>query len=368
MTRFLLTTIVFAIGSPFAVGEDARVAKLRKTFEDEVKELKGKLAEAKDPEDKQKYQFDIKEKHAFAASDALDLAMENKRDQVGLEAAVLALELLGKMQITRDDFDKASNLILENHIESPKIAPALAHMVEAGPKGMAFLRSVGEKAINKEVQGLAFYHTALALDVEATNREAGGAPETATRLRSEAVELLGKAVKLAPDAKIGEGPLSKAAATEMVAMKIGVGNPVPDVEGVDADGKKVKLSSYKGKVVLFDFWATWCGPCVAMIPHERELVEKLKGKPFALVGVNVDEEKSDFTGFLKGDKMPWDHWWDGSKGPLAKTFKVRAYPTLYLIDAKGIVRKKWIGSPGNEVLDKSVEELVAEAEKAKGKK
>ena len=50
---------------------------------------------------------------------------------------------------------------------------------------------------------------------------------------------------------------------------------------------------------------------------------------------------------------------------MAKTFKVRAYPTLYLIDAKGIIRKKWVGSPGNEVLDKAVEELVAEAEKAK---
>ena len=215
---------------------------------------------------------------------------------------MFALELLGKMQITRDDFDKAANLILENHVESPKIGPALAHMVEAGPKGLAFLRTVSEKATNKEVQGLAFFHTALALDSEASNRDANGAPETATRLRTEAVELLDKAVKLAPNAKVGEGTLAKAAAAEMVAMKIGVGNPVPDVEGVDADGKKVKLSSYKGKVVLFDFWATWCGPCVAMIPHEREMVEKLKGKPFALLGVNVDEEKADFTAFLKGTR------------------------------------------------------------------
>ncbi|HVK14579.1 MAG TPA: TlpA disulfide reductase family protein [Gemmataceae bacterium] len=365
MTRFLLAGLVFALGAPGASGEDARVAKLRKAFEAEVKELKAKLAEAKDPEDKQKYQFDIKEKHAFAASDALDLATENKRDEAGLEAAVFALELLGKMQITRDDFDKAANLILENHVESPKISPALAHMVEAGPKGLAFLRTVGEKATNKEVQALAHFHTALALDNDASAREANGAPESAARLRTEAIELLDKAAKLAPDAKIGDAPLSKAAATETAAMKIGVGYPVPDVEGVDPDGKKVKLSSYKGKVVLFDFWATWCGPCVAMIPHEREMVEKLKGKPFALLGVNVDEEKADFTAFLKADKMPWDHWWDGSKGPLAKTFKVRAYPTLFLIDAKGVVRKKWTGSPGTEVLDKAVAELVAEAEKAK---
>jgi thiol-disulfide isomerase/thioredoxin len=127
----------------------------------------------------------------------------------------------------------------------------------------------------------------------------------------------------------------------------------------------VELSSYRGKVVLLDFWATWCGPCVAMIPHERELVTKMADKPFVLLSVNVDEDKTTLSDFLDKEKMPWNHWWDGTRGPIAKTFKVRAYPTLYLIDSKGIVRKKWVGSPGNAVLDKAVEELVAETQKTK---
>jgi thiol-disulfide isomerase/thioredoxin len=174
---------------------------------------------------------------------------------------------------------------------------------------------------------------------------------------------MAKAVELAPAAKIGDTTLAKAAAAEAASLKIAVGNPAPDVEGIDLDGKKVKLAGMKGKVVLFDFWATWCGPCRAMIPHERELVEKMAKKPFVLLSVNVDDEKSTLKDFLSEEKMPWPHWWDGSAGPLAKMFKIRGFPTIYLIDAKGVIRKKWLGSPGNEVLDKAVEELVAEAEK-----
>jgi len=115
--------------------------------------------------------------------------------------------------------------------------------------------------------------------------------------------------------------------------------------------------------VLFDFWATWCGPCKAMIPHERDLVEKLKDKPFVLLSVSVDDEKSIVTEFISTDKMPWSHWWDGPKGPVCKMFRVRSYPTMFLIDAKGVLRKKWIGSPGTEVIDRAIDELVAEAKK-----
>jgi thiol-disulfide isomerase/thioredoxin len=115
--------------------------------------------------------------------------------------------------------------------------------------------------------------------------------------------------------------------------------------------------------VVLDFWATWCGPCKAMIPHERELAEKLKDKPFAILSVSVDDEKKELAEFLGAEKMPWSHWWDGPKGPVVKLFRVKAFPTLFLIDAKGVVRNKWVSSPGNEVLDKAVNELVAEAQK-----
>ena len=102
-----------------------------------------------------------------------------------------------------------------------------------------------------------------------------------------------------------------------------------------------------------------------MIPHEREMAKKFADKPFTILSVSADEEKTDLKAFLEKEKMPWSHWWDGAQGPVSKMFRVKAFPTLYLIDAQGIVKNKWIGVPPTEALDKAVENLVADAERAK---
>ena len=372
MRPILFAGVALLLGAPqLAFGDEPKgpvgrkFADIKKKFEAEEKELKKKLADAEDPDDRKQINFSLKELSAITASDAVELALDNAKDEAAVDSAVFALKLLGQHKITGSDLNKATSFILDNHINSPKIGGALAQMSEAGQTGQFFLKTVAEKTTNKEVQGLALFYCAIALDAQAGSYEAQGNDEGAAKVRAEAIDMMEKAVKLAPDAKVGNETLTKAAAAEMIAMKIGVGNPIPDVEGIDLDGKKVKMSSFKGKVVLFDFWATWCGPCVKMIPHERDLFEKLSKKGFVLLSVNVDEAKSTLTEFMEKEKMPWSHWWDGNRGPIAKMFRIQAYPTLYLIDAKGIVRKKWIGSPGEEVLDKAVEDLVAEAERGK---
>jgi thiol-disulfide isomerase/thioredoxin len=363
----LVGIALFGTGLWFAFGDEPKgpiarkFEEMKKKFDTEEAELKKKLEEAQDADDRKQIAFSIKELSAITASDAVELANENPKDEAAVDAAVFALKLLGQHQVTNADMDKATAIILDNHINSPKIQGALAQMSEAGPRGLRFLKTVAEKTTDKDVQAVATFYCACALDGEIAQFEALMNYEAAGKLRAEAIEMIEKAVKLSPDAKVGKEPLAKAAEVELASLKIGVGNPVPDVEGISLDGKKTKLSGLRGKVVLFDFWATWCGPCRAMIPHEREMFEKLSKKNFVLLSVSADEKKETLTEFLEGEKMPWSHWWDGSRGPIAKLFKIRAYPTLYLIDANGVVRKKWIGSPGNEVLDKAVEELVAEA-------
>ena len=344
--------------------EAKKLAKIKSTLADDEKELKKKLDAAKDPDDKKQVEFLIKEKYAFAADDVLEIAEANKKDEIGLEAAAYAMELLGKFKITGPSMTKAADILLENHIDSPKIGVALAAMVDNGPPGQVFLETVLERAMNKEVQALAIYYNAVAKENRISAAEGPGTdPEKVAKARTEVTEEMQKAARLSPETKVGEMTLAKMVETELAGLKINVGNPVPEVEGTDLDGKKVKLSSLKGKVVLFDFWATWCGPCRAMIPHERELVEKYKDKPFAIVSVSADSEKGDLTEFLSTEKMPWTHWWDGEKGPVTKLFKIKAFPTLYLIDAKGVIRQKWVGNPGNDKVDKAVEDLVDEAGK-----
>jgi hypothetical protein len=102
-----------------------------------------------------------------------------------------------------------------------------------------------------------------------------------------------------------------------------------------------------------------------MFPHERSLVERLKDKPFALIGVNSDKEKETYFSGVKEHNISWRSFWNGPKGtggPISTKWNVSGWPTLYVVDHKGVIRHKWLGSPGNEKLDEAIEALVATAE------
>ena len=94
------------------------------------------------------------------------------------------------------------------------------------------------------------------------------------------------------------------------------GKVAPDIAGEDLDGKTLKLADYRGKVVVINFWGTWCPPCMAMIPKERALVKRFADRPFALLGVanDYDRERIKTTAARKG--ITWRSWWDGGAGPL----------------------------------------------------
>jgi hypothetical protein len=101
-----------------------------------------------------------------------------------------------------------------------------------------------------------------------------------------------------------------------------------------------------------------------MIPHERSLVEAYKDEPFALVGINTDSSKEVYAKKAQEMKVTWrSAWTGGKKNPISEKFKIEGYPTLYLIDHEGVIRKKWLGAPGRTELEKAIEELVAKAGK-----
>jgi hypothetical protein len=112
-----------------------------------------------------------------------------------------------------------------------------------------------------------------------------------------------------------------------------------------------------------------------MFPHERSLVERMKTQPFALVGVN--SERTDDPAALKQNLITHQINWRSFKNKrpsggttIAAAYQVRGYPSLFLIDHKGVIREKWVGNPGDKVIDERVDELVKEAAEAaaKGKK
>jgi hypothetical protein len=103
-----------------------------------------------------------------------------------------------------------------------------------------------------------------------------------------------------------------------------------------------------------------------MYPHERSLVKKMADKPFALVGVNSDQDLKALKPVLEEENISWRSFWNGPKGtggPISDEWNVQGWPTLYVIDHKGVIRHKWVGSPGNEKLDAALDKLVEAAEK-----
>jgi len=102
---------------------------------------------------------------------------------------------------------------------------------------------------------------------------------------------------------------------------------------------------------------------MAMVPHERSLVERLQDKPFVLLGINVDSSTDALKSAQDKHRITWRSWWDGSRR-IASRFRVRGYPTLFLLDQDGIIRREYLGRPPDSELERDVMQLVAEAEKA----
>lgn len=114
-----------------------------------------------------------------------------------------------------------------------------------------------------------------------------------------------------------------------------VGSKVPDLVGRGLDGVEERLLDYGGRVVLLDFWATWCVPCVAALPRKRQLVADLPADRFALLSISVDAELETVTGFLEDEPMPWSNWHIGMTSDVTRTLNVNSYPTYILLDEQG---------------------------------
>ncbi len=194
----------------------------------------------------------------------------------------------------------------------------------------------------------------------------GGPDLAVTKAARDTVEsLAARLAKEFANIPLGQGKGSDYApqlTAQLTALPVGL--PAKEITGVDPAGKEFKLSDYKGRVVMLDFFADWCPHCKRMYAAERDMVERLKDRKFALLGVNSDNEKV-LADLVRDKVVTWRTWADGEGGPITTSWQISGIPNIFLLDHNGIVRRYYQGAPLEADLAATIENLLKEAEAAK---
>ncbi|HTW60916.1 MAG TPA: redoxin domain-containing protein [Terracidiphilus sp.] len=132
------------------------------------------------------------------------------------------------------------------------------------------------------------------------------------------------------------------------------------------DGRQISLDGLEGKVVLIDFWATWCGPCREALPHIREIARRFEGQPLVVLSVSLDDDEKKWRDFVAKNGMTWLQYRDGGfNGRLATLFGVRAIPATFTIDADGVLEDQHVGDAD---IEGKLKKLIARAVEAQNEK
>jgi thiol-disulfide isomerase/thioredoxin/TolA-binding protein len=300
------------------------------------------------------------------ARHAVEVIRQHPHDPHAVEAMLWLSTLPDSVPGIEELQGQAIQLVLPEHLEDKGLVNASRDLV-AGAQGAGaerLLRAFQEKTPDRTLRGMAGFWLAESLHTQSERLYGLGKEAEAEGQSQESDKVLQQLEKEYPDLKLGQTTLGQLAANVRRAYeKLRLGKPAPEIVGEDIDGKPLRLSEHRGKVVMISFWAFWCGPCRSLFPHEKGLVQRWQGQPFVLLGVNGDQDREATRQEVRVQGLAWRSWWNGGPGgPITREWNVSTWPTVYLVDRRGNLRYKAspVQSPGE--LDEAIERLMQEPE------
>jgi thiol-disulfide isomerase/thioredoxin len=308
---------------------------------------------------------EFREQRTKLVSTLVTLLKAHKDDAAFIDGLVL---LAGPMQVMLDV--ELSEAALK-HRSDPAMGRLCFAMINRGGEAWAdrLIEAISADNPNRDVRGQAVFGRA-----ELRRKHAllpiwrrGGQPfdpEQKDRLLTEARGFYSEAAKGYADVKTpdGKSTLGAKASHELARLdnlaSLKLGGMAPEIVGEGVDGSKLKLSDYRGKVVVLVFLGSWCIRCSEIMPQLRELAKKYRDRPFTCLGVYSDETRETAKKSVAALGMTWPCYWDGPEveGPIATEYNIQKWPPIFVLDAKGVIRSMEVRE-----LEDAVETLLKES-------